>query len=181
MAEMTQAGRPAGMPGFDRGTGLRKTPVLLTILLTFITLGVYYPCWFLSRLDAINSLLSREKLGRGVFVFAVLLAGISILLNAGAGVLEGLGEGSRNPDLIGMVGSLVAFDRFISLTAGVLLLIQSFKVKRIFQQHFNEHLNQNVAFSSLATFFFQIYYLQYKINRFDRASDLEGAGLSEFP
>ena len=47
---------------------IKKTPVILTIVLTVITFGIYYPAWFLTRRQAINTLQSKEKLGSGVFV-----------------------------------------------------------------------------------------------------------------
>jgi hypothetical protein len=82
-------------------------------------------------------------------------------------VLEGVGEELGNPQYIAMAKNVELIDNLISLTAGIVLLIQCFKVRRIFQQHFNDHLGRNISFSGVATFFFQIFYLQYKVNRFD--------------
>ena len=40
-------------------------------------------------------------------------------------------------------------------------------MRRILNEHFNAHLQRGISFSWIATLFFQIYYLQYKINRYE--------------
>ena len=50
----------------------------------------------------------------------------------------------------------------------VILIILSFKVRRILREHLEGHREEaegKIELSGLATFFFQIYYLQYRINR----------------
>src|SRR5262245_58824785 len=42
--------------------GLKRRSVLLMIVFTLITLGIYYPCWFLMRRNAINSMNANTKL-----------------------------------------------------------------------------------------------------------------------
>ena len=44
-------------------------------------------------------------------------------------------------------------------------MIQSFKVRRMLTEHLAAHTGQPVSISGLGTFFFQILYLQYKINQ----------------
>ncbi|MEE8114959.1 MAG: DUF4234 domain-containing protein [Nitrososphaerales archaeon] len=133
---------------------IKKTPVILTIFFEIITAGIYYPCWFLSRRDQINKLHSNEKLGKGVFIFAIVIFSICLFMDLVFGFLEG-GE-----DVDAVYGLL-------SLVVGIALLVQCFKVRRIFRNHFNEHLGRNISFSGWATFLFQFSYLQYKINRFE--------------
>jgi len=122
---------------------LMETNVLLMIFLTVITVGIYRAIWFLRRRDAINSLQSKEKLNTGVFVFIIVLYSISVLVN--------LADGNSS---------------LLYLIAGITLLVQCFKVRRIFNEHFNTYLKKDISFSGVATFFFTIFYLQYKINRF---------------
>lgn len=146
-----------GVP--QSGQELKKVSVILIIFLTVITAGIYYPAWFLTRRNAINSLQSKEKLNSGVFVFAIVVFSISLLLAFISGASEGLGE-------MDTAKGLDAFSRILDLVAGITLLVQCFKVRRIFNEHFNVHLKRDIQFSRVATFFFSIYYLQYKVNRF---------------
>ncbi|MCZ6770160.1 MAG: DUF4234 domain-containing protein [Acidobacteria bacterium] len=146
---------------------IKKTPVILIIVFIFITAGIYYPCWFLTRLEQINELDSDEKLGKGVFIFGIVLFSISLFLALISGVLEGVAEGLGDADFLAMALGVDAIDSVLSLVVGITLLVQCFKVRRIFRNHFKEHLGRNILFSGWATFFFQIGYLQYKINRFE--------------
>ncbi len=145
---------------------LKKTSVVLLIFLTIITFGIYYPVWFLRRRNAINNLQSKEKLGSGVFVFAIVVFSISLFVSLLSGAMEGLAEGLGEMDLMLTAKGLDLFSRILDLVVGISLLVQCFKVRRIFNEHFNTYLQRGISFSGAATFFFQIYYLQYKMNRF---------------
>ena len=133
-------------------TDLKKVNVLFIIFLTIITLGIYCPIWFLTRRKSINNLQSNKKLGIGIFVFIILLQILSFILAIFSGSMEG----------INAIDALTGFDGII----GIILIVQGFKVRRIFINHFNSQLQREISFSGVATFFFHIYYLQYKINRF---------------
>lgn len=133
--------------------------VALLILLVLITFGIYYPIWFLKRLNAINNLQSKEKLGPGVFIFAIVGVSIVLLLGFISGSMERAGE-------IDTAGGLDAFRSMLNLGVAIALLVQSFKVRRILHEHFNVHLQRGISFSWAAIFFFHIFYLQHKINRF---------------
>jgi len=139
--------------------------VLLLIFLTFITVAIYYPLWFLRRRSALNSLQSRDKLNTGVFVVAIVLFSVGLLLMLMSGALEGFGEGLGRRDLVAVSKGLEGFAQFLNLVAGIALLIQSFKVRRMLTEHLAVRTGQPVSFSGLGTFFFQILYLQHKINR----------------
>ena len=102
---------------------------------------------------------SDKKLNRGAPIFAIVAFSIILLLAIITGVVEELGE-------LDTARELDAFASILNLVAGIALLFECFKVKRIFNDHFNDYLKRDISFSGLATFFFQIYYLQYKINRF---------------
>ena len=148
--------------------------MLLLIFLTFITVAVYYPVWFLRRRSALNGLQSRDKLNTGVFVVAIVLLSVGLLLMLMSGALEGFGEGLGQRDLVAVSKGLEGFAQFLNLVAGIALLIQSFKVRRMLTEHLAARTGQPVSFSGPGTFFFQILYLQHKINRILAAST--GAG-----
>jgi len=144
---------------------IKKTSVFLSIVFTLITAGIYYPAWFLTRRQAINSLNSKEKLGTGVFVFGIVIFSLSLVLMMFSGFFEGLNEVTKNPTFLEQSKMFEAVDKGLSLIVGITLLVQCFKVRRIFRDHFNVHLKQDITWSGVMIFFFQIYYLQYKVNR----------------
>jgi len=134
----------------DKEKKLRKKNILLMILFTLITYGIYQPIWFLKQISAINNLKSKEKLTNTPFIFVIVIYGISVLF------LLIYNTTQFNIDLI---------DSLINLTGAIIILVMSFKVRRIMHQYFNVVLKKNIKFSKIYTFLFTIYYLQYKINR----------------
>ncbi len=138
-------------------TQLKKRNVILMLFFMIITLGLYYPIWFLRRRDAINKLHSKEKLGSGIFIFSILATCIYLFFY--------FMRGFYYYDIV-ISKEYETYSSITSIIVWIVLLVQGFKVKRIFDEHFNLHLNRGISFSNLATFFFNILYLQYKINRF---------------
>lgn len=144
---------------------LKKTSVILLIVLTVVTLGIYYPVWFLTRRNAINNLQSKEKLGSGIFIFLIVLACVGFPVDLMWVVMELFAERLSEIGLLLSKG-LDLFSNILSVVWWIILLVQCFKVRRIFKEHFNVHLQKDISFSWVATFFFWIFYLQYKVNRF---------------
>ncbi len=132
----------------------------LLILLTVVTAGIYIPCWFLKRARGLNSLRSGDRLHSATFVVILSVEGLAFVL----GFLSGVTESVAFTELANLLG----------LSAGVLLLAQSFKARAMLRDHVRA-VNPSRAhysltewdndFSAVATFFFGIFYLQYKINR----------------
>ena len=148
-------------------------------LLTLLTAGLYAPIWFLIRRRALNSLRSREKLR--VLPVAAALAGLVTSL-----CLSILGR-SRWGSWIASDNTLVVLARGISLVAGLTLIVQCFKVRRILLDHLAPRqeamfstgirMQHEELFSRMGTFFFGIFYLQYKINSMlDRFISSPGGG-----
>jgi hypothetical protein len=152
---------------------LKRTSVILVIALSFLTVAIYYPVWFLRRRRALNGLHARDKLNAGVFVVAIVLFSVGLLLMLMSGALEGFGEGLGRRDLLAVSKGLEGFAQFLNLVAAIALLIQCFKVRRILSEHMQARTGRPVSLSGPATFFLQIFYLQYKINRL---LDSGGAG-----
>ncbi|PYV16436.1 MAG: hypothetical protein DMG21_11775 [Acidobacteria bacterium] len=159
------AAAPAPRPA--TGPALQKKNVAPLVALTILTLGLYYPIWFLQGRSGVNSLKAGGKLGRGVFVLVFVLWFLALVLNA---------VWTTSDDLSARLSPiwLLAFDALAALVVGVLLLIQAFKVRRILETHVagsasgpfagSIALLGSSSFSGLATFFFGIFYLQHKIN-----------------
>jgi hypothetical protein len=155
---------PSAIPAVAQ-TGLRRRSVLLMIVLTVVTVGLYYPIWFWRRRTALNGLNSSTKLRLWPFVtfttvFAVVL------------VVEVISDPARPADVIGMVPALILY--LTRLAAGLLIIWQCFVIKDILEDHLigptdrvlSSLTDERVELSALMTFFFQIYYLQYAINRY---------------
>lgn len=145
---------------------IKKTPVILTIIYTLITGGIYYPCWFLTRRKQINKLQSDEKLSKGILIFAIVVYSLILCLYLVSGFFEGIGESYGDAGKFMIAKRFASFADFTHLFIWIIMVFQCFKVKRIFWDHFNKHLYKDVRFSELATFFFGAFYLQYKINNF---------------
>ena len=122
----------------------KKVNILLVILYSVISFGIYLPVWFLKRRDAINKLQSTQKLGKGIFIFVIIAYAMNIAL---------------------VLLSAYTISKWISIVAAIILIVQAFKVRRILNDHFNVYLKKDIKFSGPATFFFNIWYLQYKINK----------------
>ena len=141
-----------------------KTSVLLMVLLTIITYGIYLPVWFLRRQNLFNQLSAKEKLDSGGVIFVLVIFCISALFIPAKLLIQNASH----------IGVLDIIDNSINLLGGLIILILAFKVRRILNEHYNKHLGMNVSFSGVATFFFTMFYLQYKINRLPVSAKNEG-------
>jgi len=140
------------------GPDFKKTSVLFVIVMSIITHGIYCPMWFLTRRNTINCLQFKKKLNTKPFYFAILICATSLLLSIFSGVNEWRGK-------MDTAIFLYDFSESLDLFVWIILLFQSLKVRRILHKHFKDHLEMNLRFSWLVTFFLQIIYLQYKMNR----------------
>jgi len=166
-----QAPHPAALLGVraESPPQLEKTSVVTVILLTVVSLGLYYPIWFLRRKSALNTLRSSEKLGSAMPAVVLLIYVAELVL----GFLDAARQNYGSPLNPNVFESVIEFG---ILAAAVLLLILAFKVRRILGDHLTAShtglfaqslaLQQGSSFSGVATFFFGIFYLQYKINEF---------------
>ncbi len=149
------------------GNRIKKTPVWLVVFLSAVSGGLYTPIWFLTRREAINELKSDEKLGAGVFIFAVVGLSVALLAMMMGWFYEGIAESYSNPSFLSVAQQFDNIDRLISVVVGLTLLVQCFKVRRIFYDHYNIRHGRTIELSGVLIFFFHIIYLQYHINRFD--------------
>ena len=144
-------------------TGLKRRSVILMILLTIVTFGLYVPIWFLHRRAALNRLDSPRKLRLWPFVIAVTWFVFQFIVRIAAGsapLAQAIGEGAA-----------LHFGRF---AVGMLMLVQSFFTKDILEDHLagpgdqvpNPLLVDTVKLSGVMTLFFQNFYLQHVINRY---------------
>ena len=141
-------------------TVLPRKRIWVMVVLLFVTAAIYVPCWFLLRRRGINRLNANEKLGVWPFVVAIVLLAVTLALD-----VTGSTAASETADFLSSV---------ILLAANIVLLVQGFKVRRIFEAHLQDanselsdypHLRHSESsLSGLAVFFLNIFYLQYVIN-----------------
>lgn len=138
------------------------------ILLMFVTLGFYYPLWFLRRRRTLNALDSPRKLPSWPFFLLLAL----FIAEALAGFVAGaIAPGRRLEDVIGPGPTFALL--LARLAIGLLVLIQCFRIKDILEDHLagpegsqaGMMLSTQIQLSGLMTFLFTIFYLQHVINR----------------
>ena len=129
-----------------------KMKVFLLIIFGIVTLAIFFPIWFLIRKNWLNSLSATKKLGSGLAIFVLVIYSFSAIMLFVPLEMQAY----ETWDMI---------DNLLTLVGVVCLVILAFQVRRILIQHYDENLGMNIGFSGVATFFFQEWYLQYKINR----------------
>ena len=129
----------------------------LVIVLSMVTVGIYLPIWFLIQRRAINELPSPGKVGATLPLVALVLFCISTLMMP-LHLLEILPPDEARDMTIRAVENLV------NISGSVLVILLAFKVRQILVDHFGRQLGLPPQLSGIATFFFTIFYLQYKIN-----------------
>lgn len=126
-------------------TDLKKINLPLMIFLAVISGGVFIPIWFLIQRDAINGMTTKDenKLSTNLFYFVAFMFFVTSSLEMGTTWAK---TGTWNGIL------------------GIIVLVQSFKIRRVFDEYFNARFNRNVSFSGLWLFIFTVFYLQTMIN-----------------
>ena len=163
----TRLNAEVGFPGSSRGMslengesasgsfyGLTRKSVWLMIGLAIITLGIYQPYWYLTRLQRFNALSSAAKFNQT----AILIWLVWFVVDAIIIVFVIVSPESP------AVQSLEVIESLFNLVAAIFAIILAFRAKRILQEHLAVNEN-DFSMSGVATFFFQFFYIQYKINR----------------
>ena len=145
---------------------LADASVFGMVILTLLTAGLYHPIWFLIRRRALNNLHSREKLE----AWPVSVALAALVASLGLPLVGSLKWGSW----VEVENAYPALHPGILLVAGLILVVQCFKVRRILLDHLAPRqeamfsagirMQHEELFSRMGTFFFGIFYLQHKIN-----------------
>lgn len=140
----------------DAAAVLKRTSVVLAVLLQFVTGGLYLPYWFLSRRKALKDF---EQIPQWAGIVFLLWALGLIVLQV---VMAGAPSESATPLLL-----------VYQLLGAILGLFLAFRTRSILEGIFRNDV------SGILTFFFSAFYLQYKINRAEEDAPQEGTlGLS---
>jgi hypothetical protein len=140
---------------------LKRRSLSVMIVFFVVTLGLYYPIWFLRRRAALNGLDSPRKLQRWPFLLVLAFFVVQDILAI-----------TSDPDAAVGGGSLLF--SLVRLAVSLLILVQCFIIKDILEDHLagpgdtisSSVISDRVRPSGLMTFFFQIFYLQHVINRY---------------
>jgi hypothetical protein len=122
------------------------------VIFSVITGGIYSAAWFLTRRRGLNVLSSDKKISVAPFVICIVLLSMNLLTAFLSGAAQGTGEFETERTLDGV-------SAILRLAAGITLLVQAFKVRSMLSEHFA------TAISGVGTFFFNVWYLQHKINQ----------------
>lgn len=141
-----------------------KLGVIALLLLNSITCGIYGSYWFLMRQPFVDSMHSGTKIGRSVPTLILAGNGINIAISVLSMAMTSSGEAL--PAIVGVMSQL------FSLAVGIASLIIAFKIRGVLLDH-GRRLEPGYSVSALATFFFNILYLQYKINRMKTHADID--------
>ena len=151
---------PAGL----RPVPLRRRSVIAMVMLTVLTLGFYYPIWFLRRRRGLNALDSPRKVAMWPFLLLLALFIVEFL--------TGFVSAGRPEQVLGAQASTLL--SFSELAVGILVLVQCFSIKDILEDHLRGPENSErgplaqlteAKLSGFMTFLFTIFYLQHVINR----------------
>jgi hypothetical protein len=143
--------------------GLKKRRVVVMLVFMVISFGLYYPLWWFRRRPGLNRLNSPKKLAMWplLLLAAVFVIQIGLAIAAGETPLA---------DVIGAGGVLSVL--VFRLAVGILMLVQSFRIKDMIEDHATPDTDSGAMFveqvqlSGVMTFFFSIFYLQWAINRY---------------
>jgi len=164
--DASQPQGPGPRPASGEHAPLADAGIVGMCLLTLLTAGLYVPIWFLIRRRALNNLRSKEKLEvlPTAVALAVLVASLCLP------IVGSLKWGSW----IEVENAYPLLHPAILLVAGLTLIVQCFKVRRVLLDHLAPwqegmfsagiRMQHEELFSRMGTFFFGIFYLQHKIN-----------------
>jgi hypothetical protein len=153
-------------------TSLKPSSVLVTIVFYILTVGLYLSIWYLRRRAALNQLKSSTKIRRWPFFTYFAFITFDLLVS--------LVDTSALPEQAAAATAGVL--ELSGLAVWILMVVQSFSVKAILEEHLARPkddgspslFRERVKLSVMMTFFFQIFYLQYAINRHISALQPQG-------
>src|SRR3989344_2417438 len=150
----------------------KKFSAILLLLLTIITFGIYNYVWFIINSNKLNNLRTKSKLNKKIALVSliiyimIIILGILLLIitNSSKDSNSALTNVTKISDI--PIQFIVVFITALALIVilAVLILFLAFKTKRILNETL-ENKGENVKLSGLFTFLYNLFYLQYEINR----------------
>ncbi len=145
---------------------MKKISLIQMTALTLMTTGLYLAWWLWTSREAINRLQSSEKLEEDALSLPLLLFGTGLFVNVCILiVLAGFGDPAKLPAMYALTG-------ICHLSGLASIWVYSFKIRRILQEDWGRAGGCS-PLSEPLTWFFPVFYFQYRINRFERAGNDE--------
>ena len=138
--------------GRNRIHEFTKQSVLLLLLFGVITLGIYLLVWVYRQVKVINRLLPQQAISQP-FLYAFTALYIGYYLTGVAELIYG-----ETPELW-------AIEKPLDLAGNIIFLVMVFKIRNRLNIIVRAQPGGAFWLSALLTFFFNIFYIQYKINR----------------
>ncbi len=168
-----QAPSPASIPSVtDPLQLIPRISTWLVVLLTVCSAWMVYPAlWLLHNQEGLNRLRSSRKLSNGLVLAPILMligyGPLMVLLSClttGFALAATVEESAQGAAALG-VWLLMLVAVGVPVAIGVLVLVGSFRAKGVLEDHLQSQGVSRARLSALATFFFHVMYLQYKINQ----------------
>jgi hypothetical protein len=144
---------------------IARRPVVLVVMLSLVTLGYYQYYWlYATSRQATSDVPSQMGSSTKLLFLAIVLISLSFFVMV-VTTLSAASTGGHDPESAWLVGG-----RLLGFAAQVLGIVWSFKVRDQLQSLVARRAVGPYPISAAGTFFFSIYYLQYKINRMPGSS-----------
>ncbi|MFA6022771.1 MAG: DUF4234 domain-containing protein [Candidatus Pacearchaeota archaeon] len=162
----------------------QKKNVIILLILSLITLGIYPCIWYFKKSSELNNLKTQAKLGKFLPIATLLLLISLLTLNISTGIIiisnpdkypTSVSSLSEIPSELLILGSIALVLGLLIIIFGIVL---SFKVRKILNQVLINK-DEKVKLSGFYTLIFNLFYLQYEINRIidDKENDKRKAPL----
>ncbi|MGV3464073.1 MAG: DUF4234 domain-containing protein [Heyndrickxia sp.] len=137
-------------PNIDSAIEFKKTNILLMVILSLLTLGIYNAYWFISRKKYFNRLDAKDWIPYKWWIFMLIYLIISFIYSFfGPVIFTEYG-----------IAVLDSFDLILAFYFVGCLYYSVFRAKEMIEDHMDEGV-----FNSWFLVLFNIWYVQYKINR----------------
>ena len=150
---------------------LRQQSVWVMVLLELVTLGIYGPYWYFSRRTSFHALSSSQRLPETLLSIVLVATIVSAVLTI-------VSFFPSDPS------SIEAIYQVIDLVIAAFFLFFAFRVRGILRDHYASQGVGDAGISGFWLFLFNLFCLQYKINRMTlapipRGEDATAARLRE--
>lgn len=144
---------------------IKKAPVILTIIFDFVTGGIYSASWFLMRQQGFNQISKSKKLGIAIPIICLIMFVLNLMFSGAGGAIAEIAEATGDNGLVNLAHQIEMICKALAYVGSFLLLVPSFKAKSMIEGYLKKKDPFALSLSGAATFFFRIYYLQYRINK----------------
>jgi hypothetical protein len=137
----------------------QRRNILVMLLLTIVTLGIYPLVWFYQTKRQLDPLDTYTRLTWHPLVLAAGLLAANIFSVTVVRIPKDLAV------LRPISHARLDFDRLLAVALTFVIIYLALVVRCILEEYSEKYLDEEVKFSKFATFVLNIFYLQYKMNR----------------